>query len=43
MEAEDYLITVWNNLENAQKSVVTKEKEYQEQKNNSLLKSQKNK
>ena len=32
MEAEAYLITVWNNLENAQKSVVTKEKEYQEQK-----------
>lgn len=31
MDAEAHLITAWNNLENAQKSVVAKEKEYKKQ------------
>jgi len=32
MAAEEKLISIWNNLENAQKSIVIKEKEYQSQK-----------
>jgi predicted nucleic acid-binding Zn-ribbon protein len=38
MAAEEKLISIWTNLENAQKAIVTKEKEYQTQKD--LLESQ---